>query len=123
MQPPSSPPRNRTHVRKHQKKEGSHSRRTKPDKLNFMSPLLNFRLHSVHHSVKYDRGQSYADKSSTGSNHSSIHKDHTAYHLNLTIATRRSDAKIKKKRGCVVNSTSAVLPAKSTSKSELHRQQ
>ena len=69
--------------------------------------------------MKYDRNQSCADKLSAGSNHSSIHKHHTVCHLNSTIATKRSDAKIKKKRGGVVNSisASAVSRAKSTSKS------
>ena len=54
MRPPSSPLKNRTHDRKHQKKEGSHSRQTKPNKLNLLSPLPDFRLHSVHHLLKYD---------------------------------------------------------------------
>ena len=33
MKPPSSPPTNCTHDRKHQKKKGSHSRRTKANNL------------------------------------------------------------------------------------------
>ena len=52
--PPSSRPTNPTHDRKYQKKKGSHSCRTKPDKLKLISPLPNFRLHSIHYSVKYD---------------------------------------------------------------------
>ena len=108
MQLPSSFPRNRTHDRKHQKKKCSHSRRTKPNKLKLISPLPDFKLNSVHHLVKYDRKQSRADKSSTGSDHISINKHHTVYHLNPTIVTRRPDAKITKKRGGVVYSASAV---------------
>ena len=124
IQPFSLPPRNRTHVRKYQKKKGSCSCRTKPNKLNLIMSLPDVRLHSIHHLVKYDRDQSCADKSSAGSNHSSINKHHTVCHLNPIIATRRSDAKIKKKRGGVVNSASAfaLLPAKSISKSKLHSQ-
>ena len=55
MRPPSSPPRNRTHVCKHQKKKGSRSRSKKPNKLNLILHLPDFRLHSVHHLLKYDR--------------------------------------------------------------------
>ena len=55
MRPPSSPPRNCTHDRKHQKKKGSRSRQNKPNKLNLLPPLPDFRSHSVHHSLKYDR--------------------------------------------------------------------
>ena len=64
--------------------------------------------------------QSRADKSSAGSNHTSIHKHHPVCHVNPTSATRRLDATIKKKRGGVVDSAS-VSPAKSTSKSKLQR--
>ena len=120
MRPPSSPPRNCTRDCKHQKKKGSCSRSTKPSKLNLISPLPNFRLNSIHHLLKYYRKQYRADKSSTGSNHTSIHKHYPVCHLNPTIATRESDAMIKKKRGGVVDSAS-VLPAKSTSKSKLQR--
>ena len=42
MRPPSSPPKNRTHDRKHQKKKGSRSRQNKPNKLNLLSPLPDF---------------------------------------------------------------------------------
>ena len=93
-----------------------------PNKLNLISSLPDFRLNSVHHLLKYDREQSSNNKSSAGSNHSSIHKNHPVCHLNLTIATRRPDAKIKTKRGGVVNSAS-VLPARSTSQSKLQHQQ
>ena len=122
MRPLSFPPRSRTHDRKHQNKKGSCSRSTKPSKLNLISPLPEFRLDSVHHLLKYDREQSRADKLSAGSNHTSIHKHHPISHLNSTIATRRPDTKVKKKRDGVVNSAS-VSPAKSTSKSKLHYQQ
>ena len=108
MRPPSSPPRNRTHDQKHQKKKGSYSCRTKPNKLKSISPLPDFRLNLVHHLVKYEREHSRADKSSAGSDHTSINKHHTVCHLNPTIATRRPDAKIKKKRGGVEHSVSAV---------------
>ena len=114
MSPPSSPPRNRTHDRTHQKKKGSRSRRTKPNKLNsLLSPLPDVRLHSVHHSVKYDRDQSRADKSSAGSNHTSIHKHHSVSHINPTSADRL-DARMKNKRRGVGKS------AISKSKSDLH---
>ena len=113
MRPPSSPPKNHTHNRKHQKKKGSRSRRTKPNKLNLLSPLPDFCLHSVHHSVKFDRDQSCADKSSAGSNHTSIHKHHSVSHLNPTSAIRL-DARMKKKRRGVEKS------AISKSKSDLH---
>ena len=113
MRPPSSPPKNRTHDQKHQKKKGSRSRQTKPNKLNLLSPLPDFRLHSVHHSVKYDRDQSRADKSSAGSNHTSIHKHHLSSHLNPTSADRL-EARMKKKRRGVVKSVSK-------SKSDLHK--
>ena len=122
MRPPSSPPRSRTHDRKHQQKKGSRSCSMKPSNLDLILPLPDFRLNSVHHLLKYDREQSRANKSSAGSNHTSIHKHHPVCHLNPTIATRRPDATIKKKRGGVVNSAS-VCPAKSTSKSKLQRQQ
>ena len=122
MKPPTSPPRNRTHDQKYQKKKGSYSRKTKPNKLKLISLLPDFRLNLVHHLVKYDREQSHADKSSAGSDHTSINKHHTVYHLNSTIATKRPDDKIKKKRGGVVHSASADSPAKSTSKSKLQRQ-
>ena len=115
MEPPSSPPTNRTHDRKHQKKKRSHSQHTKPNKLNLLSPLPDFRLYSVHHSVKYDREQSRADKSSASSDHTSINKHHPVCHLNSTNITRRLDAmmmKKKKKRRGVVKSMS-ILPAKS----------
>ena len=101
--------------------------------MKLILPLPDFWLHSVHYSVKYDRNQYCADKSSTGSNHISINKHHIVCCLNHTIATRRSDAKIKKKRGGVMNSTSAsasasasastVLTAKPTLRSKLHSQQ
>ena len=106
MWPLSSPPRNYTHDCKHQKKKGACSRSTKPNKLNLILPLPDFRLNSIHHLLKYDKEQSRAGKSSTGSNHTSIHKHHPVCHLNPTIATRRLDATIKKKRGGVVDSTS-----------------
>ena len=115
MQPSSSPPRNRTHDRKHQKKKFSRSRSTKPNKLNLLSPLPDFQLNSLHHAFKYDRRQSRADKSSAGSDHTSKHKHHDVCHLNPTSSIRHNST-IKKKRGGVVNSAS-VLPAKSTSKS------
>ena len=118
MQPPSSPPRNSIHDYKHQKKKGSRSRSTEPNKLNLISPLPDFRLNSIHHILKYDREQSRANKSSAISNHTSIHKHYPVCHLNPTIATRRPDATIKKKKGGVVDSASVSL-AKSTSKSKL----
>ena len=117
MRPSSSPPRNRTHDRKHQKKKGSRSRQHKPNKLNLLLPLPDFRLHSVHHLLKYDREQSRADKSSAGSDHTSVHKHHQVCHLNPTSAARL-DAMMKKKRRGVVKSAS-VSPAKS--KSNLHK--
>ena len=87
-----------------------------------ISPLPDFRLNPVHHLLKYGREQSHADKSSAGSNHTSINKHHTVCYLNPIIVTRRLDAKMKKKRGNAVNSTSAsVLPVKS--KSKVHNQQ
>ena len=94
--PPSPLPRNHTCVRKHQKKKGSCPRSTKPNKLNLIWPLPDFRLNSVHHLLKYDREQSHADKSSASFNYISIHKNHTVYHLNSIIATSRPDTKIKK---------------------------
>ena len=109
-----SPPRNRTHGYKHKKKKSSRHRSTKPNKLNLISPLPDFRMNSIHHLLKYDREQSRANKSSPGSNHTSIHKHHPVCHLNPTSATRRLDAMIKKKRGGVVD-TAPVSPAKSTS--------
>ena len=118
MKPPSSPPTNCTYDRKHQKKKGSHSYRTKPNKLNLLLPLPDFRLHSVHHLIKYDRDQSRANKSSAGSNLTSIHKHHPVCHLNPTNVTRRLDAMMKKKKRGVVKSVS-VSPAKS--KSNLHK--
>ena len=122
MRPPLSPPRNRTHDRKHQKKKSSRSRSTNPNKLNLISPLPDFQLNSLHHLLKYDMIQSRADKSSAGSNHTSIHKHHLVCHLNPTSATRRLDATIKKKRGgvvdsAVVSSVPVVSSAKSISKS------
>ena len=102
-----------THDRKHQKKKGSRSRQHNPNKLNLLSPLPDFRLHSVHHLLNYDREQSRADKFSAGSDHTSINKHHQVYHLNPTSATRL-DATIKKKRKGVVKSVS-ILPAKSKS--------
>ena len=95
MRPPSSQPRNRTHDRQHQKKKFSRSRSTKPNKLNLISPLPDFQLHSLHHLLKYDRVQSCADKSSAGSDHTSKHKHHSVCHLNPTSATRRCDTTIK----------------------------
>ena len=111
MTPPSSPPRNCTHDWKHQKKKlGLHSCQTKPNKLNLILPLLYYKLNFIHHSLKYDREQSCADKSSAGSNHTSNKKHHSVCHLNPTIVTRKSAAKMKKKRRGVVNS---VLPVNS----------
>ena len=100
------PPKNRTHDLKHQKKKFAWSRSTKPNKLNLISPLPDFRLNSHHLMLKYDREQSRADKSSADSSHTSIHKHHPVCHLNPTIATRQPDTKIKKRRGGVVNSAS-----------------
>ena len=54
MKPPVFPPRNRTHDRKHQKKKFSRSRSTKPNKLNLISPLPDFKLNSSHHLLSYD---------------------------------------------------------------------
>ena len=42
MRPPSSPPRKRTHDRKHRKKKGSRSRQQNPNKLSLLSPLPDF---------------------------------------------------------------------------------
>ena len=42
MRSPSSPPRDRTHNCKHQKKKSSVSRSTKPNKLTLISPLPDF---------------------------------------------------------------------------------
>ena len=56
MTPSSSPPRNRTHDRKHQKKKmDSHSCQTKPNKLKLILFLPDCKFNSVHHSLKYDR--------------------------------------------------------------------
>ena len=63
------------------------------------------------------REQSRADKSSAGSDHTSVHKHHPVCYLNPTSAARL-DAMMKKKRRGVVKSVS-VLPAKS--KSNLHK--
>ena len=52
MRPPSSSARNCTHDRKHQKKKSSCSRSMKPNKLNLISPLPDFRLNSIHHVLK-----------------------------------------------------------------------
>ena len=116
MRPTSSPPRNRTHDRKHQKKKFSRSRSTKPNKLNLISALPDFQLNSLHHLFKYDRVQSRADKSSAGSNHNSKHKHHSVCHLNPTSAIRR-DSPIKKKRGGVVDSASTKSILKSCKRS------
>ena len=101
MTPPSSPPRNFTHDQKHQKKKlGSHSCCKRPNKLKLILPLPDCKFNSVHHSLKYDREQSCADKSSAGTNHTSSKKHHNVCHLNPTIITRQTAAKmIKKKRG------------------------
>ena len=105
MLPPSSPLRNQTHDRRHCKKKlGLHSCQTKPTKLNLISPLPDCKLNSVHHSFKYDREQSRADKSSAGRNHASNKKHHIICHLNPTIGTRRYAAKMKKKGRRVMNS-------------------
>ena len=76
-------------------------------------PLPDFRLNSVHHLFKYYREQSRVDRSSAVSNHNSINKHHNVCHLNPTIITRQSAAKMKKKRGGVVNSAfTSILPEK-----------
>ena len=49
---PSSPPRNCTHDRNHQKKKGSHSCRTRPNKMKLISPLPDCLLNSVHPSLE-----------------------------------------------------------------------
>ena len=83
MTPPLSSPRNCTHDQKHHKKKiGSHSCQTKPNKLKLILPLSDCKLNSVHHSLKYDREQSCADKSSAGSNHTSSKKHHNICYLN-----------------------------------------
>ena len=110
----SSPLRNCTHDRKHQKKKFSRSRSTKPNKLNLISPLPDFQLNSLHHLLTYDRVQSRADKSSAGNNHTSKNKHYSVCHLNPTSASRQCDSTIKKKRGGV--DSASVLPAKSISK-------
>ena len=106
---PPPPPRNHTTNRKHKKKKGSYFQKTKPNKLKLILPLPDFRLYSVHHLVKYDREQSCADKSSAGSNHTSIIRHHNVCHFNPTIFTRQSAGKIKKKRGGVMNSASVSI--------------
>ena len=111
MKPPVLPSRNRTHDRKHQKKKFSRSHSTKPNKLNLISPLPDFKLNSSHHLFIYDHQQSRADKSSAGSNHTSKHKHHSVCHLNPTSASRRRPT--KKNRGGV--NSSSVLPPKSIS--------
>ena len=93
--------------------------------MKLISPLPDCTFYSVHQSLKYDREPSCADKSSAGSNHTSSKKHHTVCHLNPNIATSQTAATMKKKRRDVVNSVSilSVLPAKSKSKSKLHKQQ
>ena len=112
MRPSSSPPRNRTHDRKHQKKKFSRSRSTKPSKLNLVRPLPDSQLNSLQHLFKYERRQSRADKSSAGSNHTSKHKHHDVCRLNPTSSIRRNSL-IKKKRGGVVDSAGAKSISKS----------
>ena len=107
MKPPLLPPRNRTHDRKHQKKKFSWSRSTKPNKLNLISPLPDFKLNSSHHLFKYDHKQSRADKLSAGSNHTSKHKHHSVCHLNPTSALRHCPTK-KNRGGVNSNSASSV---------------
>ena len=85
-------------------------------------PLPDCKLNYVHHSLKYNREQYRADKTSTGSNHTSSKKHHTVCHLNPPITTRQTAAMMmKKKRRGVVNfvSVSSVLLAKS----KFHKQQ
>ena len=88
--------------------------------MKLISPLPGCKLNSVHHSLKYDREQSCADKSFADSNHTSSNKYHRVCHHNPTNVTRQTAAKMKKRRRSVVKSVS-VLPAKS--KSKLHSQQ
>ena len=121
MRSPSSPPRNCTHDRKHQKRKGSHSRRTKPNKLKLILPLPDCKLNYVHHSLKYDKEQSRANKSSAGSNHISSKKHHNVCHLNPTIVTRRTAVTMKKKKRRGVVKSVSVSPTKS--KSKFHKQQ
>ena len=101
MRPPLSPPRNRTHDQTHQKKKFSQSRSTKPNKMNLISPFPDFQLNSLHHSLKYDRVQSRADKSSTGSDHTSKHKHHSVCYLNPISAFQRDSTNKKKRDGVV----------------------
>ena len=102
-----SPPTNLTHDRKHQKKKlRLHSCQTKPSKLNLISPLPDCRFNSVHHSLEYDREQSYAYKSSADSNHTSSKKHLIICCLNFTISTKQYTAKMKMKGRGVVNSVS-----------------
>ena len=95
--PPSFYPKTQKHVYKHQKKKlGQRSFQTKPNKLNLITPLPNSQVYSNYHSVKYNRDQSCADKSSSGSNHDSKHKYHSSYYQNLSEDIRRYTDKRKK---------------------------
>ena len=49
---------------------GHHSRRIKPNKLDLILPLIDYKkILGNYHSLQYDRDQSRANKSSAGSNH------------------------------------------------------
>ena len=65
--------------------------------MNLITPLPDSQVHSNYHSLKYDRDQSRANKSSAGSNHDSINKHHSSCHQKPADTTQRS-AKISKKK-------------------------
>ena len=78
----------------------------KPNKCNLIVALPDCQMKSNYHSLKYDRNQSRADKSSAGSNHTSHKKHHYSCHLNPSISKRRYATKMKKEGRGVVNSVS-----------------
>lgn len=93
----------RTHDWNHQKKKsGQNSSWTKPNKLDLILPLPDWKLNFVHHLSKYD--QSRANKIYAGSNHTSDKNHHDSYHLNPSLGNRRYAAKMKKEGRRVVNS-------------------
>ena len=62
-----------------------------------ITPLPDSQVHSNYHSVRYERKQSRADKSSAGSNHDTKNKHHTSTHINPSDPKRRYANSIKKK--------------------------
>ena len=82
---------------------GQHSHRIKLRKLDSILPLIDYQIKSNYHSLQYDRDQSRANKSSTGSNHAT-HKNHyNSSHLNPHIGNRQYAAKKKKEKKWMVN--------------------